>query len=133
MNGLYAKAESFRPMALSILRIIAGLLFFEHGLSKLFGWPQATNMPAFMTLIWFAGCIETIGGALVTVGLFTRIAAFVMSGEMAFAYFMVHQQKAPFPILNAGDAAILFCFVFLYIACAGGGPWSLDAMIGKKQ
>ncbi|HEX4408583.1 MAG TPA: DoxX family protein [Xanthobacteraceae bacterium] len=133
MNSLYAKAESCRPMVLSILRIVAGLLFFEHGLSKLTGWPQPGHMPEFMTLIWFAGCIETIGGALVAVGLFTRIAAVIMSGEMAFAYFMAHNPKSVFPIINGGDAPILFCFVFLYIACAGPGPWSLDAMMGKKQ
>jgi putative oxidoreductase len=133
MNDIFAKAERFSPMALSLLRFVAGLLFLEHGLSKLAGWPQSGHSPEFLTLLWFAGCIEAIGGALVTVGLFTRIAAIIMSGEMAFAYFMAHNPRGVFPIINLGDAAILFCFVFLYIACAGPGPWSLDAMMGKKQ
>jgi putative oxidoreductase len=133
MDQLSVKLDGFRPYALSVLRFFAGLLFLEHGLSKLFEFPQPGHAPPALALLWFAGCIETIGGALVTVGLFTRIAAFVMSGEMAFAYFMAHAPKATYPILNGGDAAILFCFIFLYLACAGGGPWSVDAMMGRKR
>jgi putative oxidoreductase len=117
----------FAPHVLSILRIVAGLLFLEHGMSKLLGWPQPLPTPAMFTLVWCAGSIELIGGALLTIGLLTRLAAFIMSGEMAFAYFMAHAPKAHFPILNGGDAPILFCFVFLYLACAGGGPLSVDA------
>ena len=125
-----SKLVAWRPQILSILRIMAGLLFLEHGMAKLLGFPPSQNAgPALFTLIWFAGAIELVGGALVTVGLYTRIAAFVMSGEMAFAYFMRHAPRGFFPILNAGEAAILFCFLFLYLAAAGPGPWSLDRTV----
>ena len=117
---------------LSILRIAAGLFFLQHGLSKLFGYPQPGHMPEFLTLLWFAGCIETVGSLLVVVGLFTRIAAFIMSGEMAVAFFMAHFPKSFFPIINGGEAAVLYCFVFLYLVFAGAGPWSLDAMWRKR-
>jgi putative oxidoreductase len=92
-------------------------------------------MPAetVFSLHWFAGGIELVGGALLTVGLLSRPAAFIMSGEMASAYFLSHAPRGFFPILNRGDAAILFCFIFLYIAFAGPGPWSLDAMLGRKR
>ena len=85
------------------------------------------------TLYWFAGAIELVGGALVALGLFTRLAALIMSGEMAFAYFLSHAPRGFFPILNRGDGAILFCFVFLYIVFAGAGAWSLDALISRKR
>jgi putative oxidoreductase len=116
------------PRVLSILRIVAGLLFMEHGLSKLFGFPHAEQFDhlQLFSLIGLAGVIEALGGLLVTLGLYTRIAAFIMSGEMAFAYFMAHAARGLFPVLNGGDAAILYCFIFLYLAAAGGGPWSLD-------
>jgi putative oxidoreductase len=132
-NSLLATLNRLAPYVLSLVRIMAGLLFLEHGMSKLFGWPQPLPPPPMFTLIWFAGSIETIGGILVTLGLFTRLAAFIMSGEMAFAYFMAHAPKAHFPILNGGEAAILFCFVFLYLACAGAGPLSLDALVWRKR
>jgi putative oxidoreductase len=112
----------------AVFRIVAGLLFLEHGMAKLFGWPhQASfdNLHAFQ-LLWFAGIIETVGGALVTVGLFTRVAAFIMSGEMAVAYFLRHEPRSFFPMLNGGEAAILFCFLFFYIFLVGAGPWSID-------
>ncbi|HUA55599.1 MAG TPA: DoxX family protein [Candidatus Sulfotelmatobacter sp.] len=113
------------PRVLSILRLIAGLLFLEHGLVKLAGFPGPG--PANMTtLLYAAALIETIGGALVAVGLFTRLAAFIMSGEMAVAYFLRHAPQGFFPILNHGEDAILYCFIFLYLAAAGGGAWSLD-------
>jgi putative oxidoreductase len=83
-------------------------------------------------MYWFAGAIELVGGALLALGLFTRLAALIMSGEMAFAYFISHAPAGFFPILNRGDAAILYCFIFLYIAFAGGGPWSVDALMGRK-
>jgi putative oxidoreductase len=118
---------------LSILRIVAGLLFLQHGLSKLFGYPQSGDMPAFLTLIWFAGIIELAGSILVTLGLFTRAAAFIMSGEMAFAYFMAHFPHSFFPILNRGEGAVLFCFIFLYLVFAGGGPLSLDAVLWRRR
>jgi len=125
-------SESFQatwsPRVLSILRIVVGLLFLEHGLSKYFGFPQAS--PAAFQVIGMyglAGAIEMVSGALVTIGLFTRAAAFIASGEMAFAYFISHFPRNFFPILNAGDAAILYCFIFLFLALEGGGPWSVDA------
>jgi putative oxidoreductase len=121
------------PRVLSILRIVAALIFFEHGASKLFGFPSPGFSPEAWSLPWIAGVLETVGGALLFVGLFSRIVAFILSGEMAFAYWLAHAPKSPFPVVNGGDAAILFCFVFLYIACAGGGPWSLDALLrGRK-
>jgi putative oxidoreductase len=113
---------------LSVLRIMAGLLFLEHGMSKLLGFPPGPS-PSMFALSWFAGVIELVGGALVTVGLFTRVAAFIMSGEMAIGYFYAHAPKTFFPMLNGGDAAILYCFLFLYLAVAGGGAWSLDRLI----
>jgi putative oxidoreductase len=131
--SLAARCDRVAPYALSVLRIMAGLLFLEHGLSRLFGFPSPLPTPAFLTLYWFAGFIELVGGALVTLGLFTRIAAFVMSGEMAFAYFLSHAPRGFFPILNGGDAAILYCFVFLYLAFAGGGPLRLDALVRRPR
>ena len=116
----------------SILRIVAALLFLEHGLSRLFGWPSPLQYPPMFTMYWFAGTIEFVGSLLVLVGLYTRPAAFIMSGEMAFAYFLSHFKRGFFPILNGGDGAILFCFIFLYFAFAGAGPWSLDAIWRKK-
>ena len=120
------------PYIRSIVRIVIALLFLEHGLSRLFGWPSALPTPPALTMYWFAGAIELVGGALLVLGLFTRPAALIMSGEMAFAYFISHAPAGFFPILNRGDAAILYCFIFLYIAFAGGGPWSIDALMGRK-
>ena len=123
----------YAPAMLSILRIVVALLFLEHGLSRLFGFPSPLPTPALFSLYWFAGAIELVGGALLALGLFTRTAAFIMSGQMAFAYFLSHAPASFFPILNRGDGAILFCFVFLYIAFAGAGPWSLDALWRRKR
>jgi len=120
-------ALRYAPAVLSILRIVAALLFLEHGTSRLFAWPSPIPSPEFLTMYWFAGVIELVGGILLVLGLFTRSAAFIVSGEMAFAYFISHAPAGFFPILNRGDGAILFCFAFLYLAFAGGGPWSLDA------
>jgi len=113
---------------LSVLRIIVGLLFVEHGLSKLVGFPHVAMFDSLQlfSLLGLAGVIELVGGALLTVGLFTRITAFIMSGEMAFAYFMVHAPKSFFPALNGGELAIVFCFLLLYFAAAGSGAWSVD-------
>ena len=117
------------PRVLSILRIVAALLFFEHGTSKLLGFPPSEHSgPEFLSLSWIAGVLELVGGALLIVGLFTRLVALILSGEMAFAYWMAHAPQGPFPLANGGDAAILYCFVFLYLVFAGGGPWSLDAL-----
>jgi putative oxidoreductase len=124
--------DRLTPYVRSILRIMVGLLFLEHGMSRLFGFPSPMPTPAPMTMYWFAGCIEFLGGILVTLGLFTRPAAFIMSGEMAFAYFISHAPRGFFPILNNGDGAVLYCFIFLYLAFAGGGPLSLDALVWRK-
>lgn len=123
-----ALAAGWAPRALSVLRIVAALLFLEHGMQKLFGFPPPAGGagPAVFSLIWFAAVIEFVGSLLLLAGLFTRPVAFIMSGEMAFAYWMAHASRSPFPVLNGGDAAILYCFVFLYLSAAGGGPWSLD-------
>ena len=119
--------ERYRPTVLSVLRIVVGLLFFEHGLSKLFGFPTHGPIQHFPQLEFFAGSIEFAGGFLVTIGLFTRRAAFLMSGEMAIAYFVSHAPRSFFPLLNNGEAAILYCFFFFYLVFAGPGPWSVDA------
>lgn len=120
------------PYVLSIVRIVVALLFFEHGLSKMIGFPSP-NMPELFTLSWFAGAIEFVAGGLLAVGFATRAMAFISSGEMAFAYFLSHAPASFFPILNRGDGAILYCFIFLYIAFAGGGPWSLDAWLKTRR
>jgi putative oxidoreductase len=131
--NIYDRADRYAPYVLSIVRIVAALLFLEHGTSRLFGWPSPLPSPALFSMYWFAGAIELVGGILLLLGLFTRCAAFVMSGEMAFAYFISHAPNSFFPILNRGDAAILYCFIFLYIAFAGGGPWSLDAWLRNRR
>jgi putative oxidoreductase len=118
--------DVWAPRMLSILRIMAGLLFMQHGMSKLFGFPSASMHPVFPHLLWFAGVLECFGGALLALGLFTRPVAFLLSGEMAIGYFTVHAPKSFFPLLNGGDAAVLYCFVFLYFVFAGGGEWSVD-------
>jgi putative oxidoreductase len=121
------------PRVLSILRIVAALIFMEHGTSKLLGFPPSAHSPEMWTLSWIAGLLELVGGALLVVGLFTRPVAFVLSGEMAAAYWMAHAPQGFFPVANGGDAAILYCFVFLYLVFAGPGPWSLDALWRGKS
>ena len=128
--SLASLSTTWAPRLLSILRIVAGLLFLEHGTQKLFGFPLRMGGgagPAMMSLLWFAAILETLGGVLIILGLFTRPVAFVLSGEMAVAYWMFHAPRNFYPTLNGGDASILYCFVFLYLAAAGPGPWSLDA------
>jgi len=121
------------PRALSILRIVAALIFFEHGTQKLLGFPPIDDPPAVLSLSWIAGVFELFGGALLILGLFTRPVAFVLSGVMASAYWIAHAPQTLFPVLNGGDAAILYCFVFLYLVFAGPGPWSLDAMRARRS
>ena len=113
---------------LAVLRIVAALCFMEHGCQKLLGFPSVPSfgLPPALTLEWFAGCIELFGGLLVLVGFQTRIAALLMSGEMAVGYWMLHAPKSFFPAINGGDAAILFCFFFLYLVFAGPGAWAID-------
>jgi putative oxidoreductase len=118
------------PRLLSILRIVAALIFFEHGTQKLLGFPLSERAaPELLSLSGIAGILELVGGALLVLGLFTRPVAFILSGEMAVAYWMAHAPQSFFPVNNGGDAAILYCFVFLYLVAAGGGPWSLDAWL----
>jgi putative oxidoreductase len=117
----------YAPIALAVLRIVAGLLFMEHGTQKLFGFPAGEHAGvAVGSLPWIAGLLELVLGALIALGLFTRPAAFIASGEMAVAYWMAHAPQNFFPINNGGDAAILYCFVFLYLVFAGPGALSLD-------
>ena len=131
MNG-NELSTVWAPRMLSVLRIMAALLFIAHGTQKLFGFPPSDNPgPALLSLMGIGGLLETFGGLLLLIGLFTRPVAFVLAGMMAVAYFMVHAPQSFYPVLNRGDAAILFCFVFLYLFTAGGGPWSVDARRGS--
>jgi putative oxidoreductase len=116
--------EKWAPQVLSILRIVAALLFLQHGVQKFFGFPLAR--PPLTPLLWAQALIELIGGVLLAIGAFIRPAAFILSGDMAAAYFIAHLPRSFFPIANGGDAVVLYCFVFLYILFAGGGPWSVD-------
>lgn len=131
--NLFNGASRWQPEALAILRIVTGLTFMAHGVIKLFGFPEGA-MPGqqeIVSLMGLAGILETLGGALIIVGLFTRPTAFILSGMMAVAYFMAHFPQSPYPAVNGGDAAILFCFVFLYLVTSGPGAWSLDG--AKKR
>ena len=122
------------PRVLSILRIVAALIFMEHGTQKLFGFPPGDRpQPELFSLFGLAGVLELFGGILLVLGLFTRPVAFILSGEMAVAYWMAHAPQSFFPIVNGGDSAILYCFVFLYLAVAGGGAWSLDHTRGERR
>jgi len=117
------------PRALALLRIVTALLFMEHGAQKLLGFPplpEGRSMPELFTLFWFAGFLELVGGFLVLIGFLTRPVAFILSGEMAVAYWMAHAPNSFYPALNGGDAAILYCFIFLYFAAAGPGAFSVD-------
>ena len=116
----------WHPQLLAVLRIVVGLLFLEHGLSKFLGFPVPFPVHPLPPLLIAAGVVECVAGVLVTIGLFTRLAAFLASGEMAVGYFMMHFPNGFWPLANKGEAAILFCFVFLYIAAAGPGAWSID-------
>ena len=129
--GDWGLPAAWAPRLLSILRIVTALIFLEHGAQKLLGFPPMTpggSVPPPLSLFWFGGILELFGGLLVLIGLFTRPVAFVLAGEMAVAYWMFHAPQSFYPAVNMGDAAILYCFVFLYLAAAGPGPWSLDAM-----
>jgi putative oxidoreductase len=124
-------AARYAPHAQALLRIVSGYLFMMHGVAKLFHVPHVAMYDGvqLMSLIGLAGVLEMVGGALLIVGLFTRVTAFVLSGEMAVAYFMAHASKGDplMPMLNQGEAAVLFCFIFLFLAAAGAGAWSIDA------
>jgi len=132
-----ASSSPWTGRMLSVLRLVAGALYLEHGLQKVFNIPPAARGPIpydlFTLSPGFAGLIETICGFLILIGLFTRGAAFLASGEMAVAYFKVHILRSLFPINNMGDNVVLYCFLFLYFVFAGAGPWSLDALIGRPR
>lgn len=121
------------PRILGVLRIIIGFLFLQHGSAKLFGMPHVAMFDGLqlLSLMGFAGVLELVGGLLILVGLFTRQTAFILSGQMAFAYFMAHAPHGFLPILNQGELAVVYCFVFLYFAVAGAGAYSIDAARSK--
>jgi len=122
----------FAPQVLSIVRIMTGLLLLQHPLSKFFGFPVATNRPALFALGWFAGAIEIVFGSLFLVGAWTRFVAFILSGELAFAYFIGHAPQGFWPVLNQGTPAILFCFLFLYFSAAGPGAFSVSSAFRRS-
>jgi putative oxidoreductase len=129
------RLSAWAPSVLSILRIVAALLFIEHGTMKLLEFPIAQEgvpdpMPP---MILAAGLLELVGGGLLLLGLFTRPVAFILSGEMAVAYWIVHAPAGPWPAVNEGEGAILYCFIFLYLAFAGGGAWSVDALMRRGR
>ncbi|HVR43716.1 MAG TPA: DoxX family protein [Thermoanaerobaculia bacterium] len=135
MNGSNAFATRWSPRMLAVLRIVTALLFMQHGTQKLLGFPGGSEGggPPLMSLIGLAGILELVGGLLIVIGLLTRPVAFILSGEMAVAYFMVHAPQGPWPLLNQGELPALYCFIFLYLAVAGGGVWSLDDAIARKR
>ena len=121
---------------LSVLRIVAGFVFILFGTMKLFGWPPSpVPVPPFavMSQTWIGGVLEMVGGLLIMLGLLTRPTAFILSGEMAVAYWQFHAPQSVFPSTNMGAPAVMFCFFFLYLVFAGPGPWSLDAMIARRR
>jgi putative oxidoreductase len=123
------------PYVQSLLRIVSAFVFFLHGTQKLFGFPSATPLPSamWMSLMGVAGVLEVVGGALMALGLFTRPVAFILSGEMAVAYFRQHAPQAIWPILNGGELAVLFCFLWLFFSVAGPGPISLDTLVRRRK
>lgn len=125
--------KAWAPRILGVMRIVIGFLFLQHGSAKLLGIPHIAMFDGvqLVSLIGLAGILELVGGSLILLGLFTRPVAFILSGEMAVAYFMAHAPGGPLPILNHGELAVIYCFVFLYLSVAGGGAFSLDAM--RKQ
>ncbi len=127
-----------KEAALFLLRAVAGLLFLQAGGMKIFDWfggvpAQFGGHPKFLSQVWIGGVLELYGGAAILLGLFTRPVAFILSGEMAVAYFQFHQPNGFWPVQNHGESAVLFCFIFLFLAAYGAGEWSLDALFRKKQ
>ena len=127
--------QGWSPVLLSVLRIVAGLLFLQHGSAKLLHVPNQAMFAhlQLMSLLGVQGVIELVGGGLLAIGLCTRPVAFILSGDMAVAFFMAHFPKNWMPILNGGDLAVLFCFTFLYLCAAGPGPWSVDALLKRPK
>ena len=134
-QGIVGKWSELGPELRSLLRIVAAAMFILAGTSKLFafpvGMPPNGGTAAFGTQVWIGGVLEVVGGALLLVGLFTRPVAFVLSGEMAVAYFMAHAPLGPWPILNKGELAVLYAFLFLHVAARGAGAYSLDALLSR--
>jgi putative oxidoreductase len=131
MSKISNWCAGWAPHLLSVLRIITGFIFMEHGTMKLFGFPAPMGDISLLSLMGLAGTLEVVGGFLILVGLFTQPVAFILSGEMAFAYFMVHAPQGFWPVLNHGEPAALYCFIFLYLAAAGGGSWSVDRIFRR--
>ena len=136
MDTVASRWIALTPYFLSLLRIIAAFVFIQYGTTKLLAWPGAIipggGTVPLMTQAGIAGLLEMVGGSLLLVGLFTRPVAFILSGEMAFAYFIGHAGKGFWPVLNQGAPAVIFCFLWLYISAAGGGPWSVDARLKRR-
>lgn len=134
---MFDKLSAYQSQLLSILRIVAGLMFMQHGLQKIFGFPAPAMMPFdLVSQMGVGGVLELVGGAMLAVGLFTRCAALVLSGMMAVAYFQFHWKfgaASPFPLVNQGELAVLYCFTFLYISAAGGGAWSVDNLLKRNR
>jgi putative oxidoreductase len=129
--------KQWAPQLLSVLRIVVAFLYFQVGSAKWFAFPAAImpggGVAPVGSLVWFAGVIEVVGGALFLLGLFTRPVAFILSGEMAFAYFIGHAGNGFWPVLNQGAPAVFYCFTFLYYSAAGPGPWSIDALLARRR
>jgi putative oxidoreductase len=132
-STLFVKWRTLAPVLLSVLRIVCAFMFLQAGTMKFFGWPMAMpgGPPGLLTQTGVGGLLEVVGGGLLLLGLFTRPVAFVLSGEMAVAYFQFHAPGGTWPIVNQGQPAVLYCFIWLYLSAAGGGPWSLDALRRK--
>ena len=127
-------SERWAPYAIAALRIVTALLFLQHGTSKILDWPHTSmSGPPMWTMFWVAGMIELVGGLLLLVGLFTRWTSFILAGEMAIAYFMIHASQSFFPVINRGEAAVLFCFIFLLFVATGAGKWSIDAITARNR
>lgn len=136
MNRLRDTLIRWSPYMLSIFRIVIAVVFIEHGTQKLLGVPPLPpGMPhiTLLSLAWVSGILELIGGFLLIIGLFVRPAAFILSGEMAVAYFMVHAPNNFYPVVNKGEIAVVYCFAFFYLAVAGGGPWSIGYHASQEK
>ena len=127
--------DRYQPYVLAILRIVTALIFMEHGTQKLFGFPAPSErgLPGLFTVSGIGGIMEFVGGLLILLGIFTRPVAFLLAGEMAVAYWMVHAPRSFFPVLNGGDASILYCFVFLLLVFTGPGAWSIDGLVARRD
>ncbi len=130
MNRVLGKFDAY---IYAIFRIVAGAMFAMHGTQKIFNWPPSEMHPPLSSLPGLAALIELITGVLIVVGLFAGVAAFIASGEMAVAYFMVHAPQGPTPLVNKGELAVLYCFVWLFVAAHGAGVWSIDSMMRKTR